>query len=94
MQLFNSINSNMMLFVKKNEYILNISLDKYILLSEAIVNNLQSIRDVSVLSSRFDTLTFLSASGVHIQFINVLAYDHSIELIYTGAGTCFSSLDR
>ena len=44
MQLFNSINSNMVLFVKKNECILNVSLDKYIFLSEvAIVDNLQSI---------------------------------------------------
>ena len=49
MQLFNSINGNMVLFVKKNECILNISLNKYIFLSEAIVDNLQSIRDVCCL---------------------------------------------
>ena len=56
MQLFNSINGNMVLCVKKNGYILDISLDKYI--------------------------------------INVLAYNHAIELVNTGAGTCFSTLDR
>ena len=49
MQLFNSINGNMVLFVKKNECILDISLDKYIFLSEVIVDNLQSIRDVCCL---------------------------------------------
>ena len=61
MQLFNSINGKMVLFVKKNKCILNISLDKYIFLSEVvIVDNLQSM-----LSSRIDTLTLLSVSGVH-----------------------------
>ena len=50
MQLFNSINGKMVLFVKKNECILDISLDKYIFLSEVvIVDNLQSIRDVCCL---------------------------------------------
>ena len=49
MQLFDSINGKMVLFVKKNECILDISLDKYIFLSEVvIVDNLQSIHDVVV----------------------------------------------
>ena len=49
MQLFNSIKDNMVLFVKKNECILDISLGKYIFLLEAIVDNLQSIRDICCL---------------------------------------------
>ena len=50
MQFFHSINSKMVLFVRKNECILDISLDKYIFLSGVvIVDNLQSIRDVCCL---------------------------------------------
>ena len=50
MQLFNSINSKMVLFVKKDECILDISLNKYIFLSEVvIVDNLQNNRDVCCL---------------------------------------------
>ena len=50
MQLFNSINGKMVLFVKKNECFLDISLDKYIFLSEVvIVDNLQSICDICCL---------------------------------------------
>ena len=56
----------MVLWVKKNECILDISLDKYIFLLEVVtVNNLQSIHDV-LLSSRIDTITLSSVSGVYI----------------------------
>ena len=50
MQLFNSINGKMVLFVKKNKCILDVSLDKYIFLSEVvIVDNLRSIHYVCCL---------------------------------------------
>ena len=52
MQLFNSINSNGVIYSlrKTSTYILAISLDKYIFLSEVvIIDNLQSIRDVCYL---------------------------------------------
>ena len=50
MQLFNSINGNMVLCIKKNGYILDISLDKHIFLSEVVtVDNLQSICEVCCL---------------------------------------------
>ena len=64
-----------------------------IFLSEiATVDHLQRIHDVrTLLSSRIDALMFLSVSGIHIHFINVLAYNHTIKLVNTGAGTCLSS---
>lgn len=84
----------MVLFVKKNKCILAISLDKYIFLSKVvIIDNLQSIRDFCCLPALI-CLRFCQRVESIYTFINVLAYNHAIKLVNTGADTCFSTLDR
>ena len=54
---------------------------------------LQSIIYNHLLYSRIGVLTLLSMSGAHSHFINMLAYDHAIEL-NASAGMYLSTLDR
>ena len=92
-QLLNLINSNIVLCIKKNECILDISLNMCIFLSEiATVNHLQPIFMTFVVFLHWCAYTFVNKWGPYT-FINALAYNHTIKL-NTDAGTCLSTLNR
>ena len=61
------LNGNMVLCIKKNECIVDISLNKCIFLSEDVtVDHLHNIRDVRSLPALMRLATLSSVNGVHI----------------------------
>ena len=83
----------MVLYIK-NKYIFNISLNKWIFLSEVVtVNHLQRIRDIHCLPALMHLRLYLWVESIY-NFMNVLAYNHAIELVKTSAGMYVSTSDR
>ena len=93
-KLLNFINVKVVPYIKKNQLILNISLDvRILLLDVATVNHLQHIYHVCCLPTGCNCMFFASEQSP-CTFINVLTSNHTIKLVNTGTSTCYSTLNR
>ena len=83
-KLFNLINVKMVLYIKENKLIIDISLDMCILLSDIATVDRRSVFATCVV---FQVMRLISERCPYT-VINVLASNHAIKLVNNGTGTC------